>query len=117
MPYEFYKLLHVLSIFVMLISMTVLFFKDQNNKLHKMLSGIVSLLIFVAGMGLLARLNFSHGEPWPLWVKAKIGLWFLVALLIPILNKRVKIQRQCAFWALFTIIVLAAFTAIYKPFV
>lgn len=116
MPYEVYKLIHIVSIFLFISSLGALFFGNKESKLHKILSGVVSLMILVAGMGLLARLNYNHGEPWPLWVKMKIALWMLAAILLPVLNKRVTQKRGLAFSLIMIILSLAAYVAIYKPF-
>jgi hypothetical protein len=44
-----------------------------------MASGILALLVFVAGFGLKAKV--PHVEGWPLWLIGKMGCWLLLALL------------------------------------
>ena len=81
--YETYKLLHLIFITSFL---TVLGFNAQTTtgtqgKSRKMIIGLISFLIFVAGMGLIARLGFKHSQPFPLWIKLKMLNWFVINLL------------------------------------
>lgn len=117
MPYEVYRLLHLLFIFSFILFIGSYFFSDSVSKITKIGTGIVSLLIFVAGMGLIARIGVGHGEPWPNWIKAKIGIWLILAIGTPILGKRVQgdIRKKIP-WILLSLMVIAAYLAIYKPF-
>lgn len=77
--YEIYKILHLVSLFVLFTGLSVGFFGSQP-KMIKILTGIGTLFTLVAGMGLLARLGIQHGEPWPLWVWVKVIIWLLVGV-------------------------------------
>ena len=98
-----------------LASLAISFCGPKTSRVHKILSGIASLLIFVAGMGLMARLNIDHGGGWPLWIKAKMSLWLFLAIAGPVLAKRVRFARKLTFFALFSLFVLATWFAVYKP--
>ncbi len=113
--YQVYKLVHLASIFMFLSTMGASFFLNEKGKLIKILSGISSFLILVGGMGLLARLGVSHGEPFPFWVISKIGIWLGLAILAPVLAKRLKSMRHLAFLGLWLLAAVAAYFAIYKP--
>jgi hypothetical protein len=78
--------------------------------------GIASFLIFVAGMGLLARLGFKHVEAFPLWFKLKIGNWVIINLLFISLFK----IKTAEYKAVLTGVILclgwfAVWLAINKP--
>ncbi|MEC8624273.1 MAG: SirB2 family protein [Bdellovibrionota bacterium] len=113
--YQVYKLIHLASVFMFLSTMGASFFLNEKAKLIKVLAGISSFLILVGGMGLLARLGVSHGEPFPFWVASKIGIWLGLAILAPVLAKRLKTMRHLAFVGLWFLAAVAAYLAIYKP--
>ena len=86
------------------------------KKLEKILLHSSGFFIFVGGMGLLARLGVSHGEGWPLWIKAKLGLWVLLFAFFAILNKKI-IEKDFKGWPylLGVLVSAAAYFAINKP--
>ncbi|OIQ17126.1 MAG: hypothetical protein BM556_12995 [Bacteriovorax sp. MedPE-SWde] len=114
MSYEFYKVIHVFMIVLFVGSIAIQFFLENSPKSAKIISGVSSFLIFVGGMGLLARIGVSHGTGWPLWVKVKVGLWVLVAALGPILAKRLKSNRQFGYYAILVLIFSAIYVAVTK---
>ena len=114
MSYEFYKVIHVLCVVLFVGAIAAQFFSDKAPKSTKIISGVTSALIFVAGMGLLARLGFGHGESWPLWVKVKLGLWIAVSALGPILAKRLKEKRQLGYYGIIVLVFIAIYMAVNK---
>lgn len=94
--------------------MGISFMAENKPKLAKITSGIVTLTLLVAGMGLLARTY--PGQPWPVWAKAKIGIWALVAILTPVLSKRLTQNRGLAFVGMLALLTLATCLAVLKPF-
>ena len=115
MPYELYKLLHVLFVVLFIGSAAITLYADIDGKFWKILNGLVSFLIFVAGMGLLARIGVKHSEGWPLWVQGKVLVWLLAVAFAPIAAKRLRAHRDRAFTALMSLIAVAVWFAIYKP--
>ena len=116
MSYEFYKVLHVFMLVLMVTSFAPQFVSANNSnaKLFKITSGIASLLLFVAGMGLLARIGVGHGQGWPMWVKVKVGLWVAIAALGPIMIKRMKSNRLAGLGLILALIFVAIYSAITK---
>lgn len=114
-PYEFYKFLHLLSLIIFF----SLFFKLINNDFSKKtklkIQFFLSLLIFSAGMGLMARLGFRHGEAFPGWVKIKIGLLFSLNLLVWFSDHTLFKKLWKSYLLLcFCILAYAVMLAIYK---
>lgn len=117
LPQEFYRVLHIASIIFFFAGIGGSFLSTNNLKVNKIVTGIASLLIFVAGMGLiLTALGIHHGEKWPGFLHAKITIWALVSIGGPILAKRLKKGRLIAFYGILLLGVMAAYLAIYKPF-
>lgn len=116
MSYEVYKFLHVILLFTFVSGLTTSFLLENNPKIMKILTGVSSFLIFVAGMGLIARLNISHGEPWPVWIKVKIGLWLSVSVLGPVLSKRLTSHRGLGLSGCLALTFAAVYVAVFKPF-
>jgi hypothetical protein len=111
--YENYKILHLVSIFVMFTGLSVGFFGSQP-KLIKILTGVGTLFTLVAGMGLLARLGVQHGEPWPLWVWIKMIIWLLIGVGGAVVVKRFPSFGKYAYIVSLLLFVLAASSAILK---
>ncbi len=114
MSYEFYKILHYLSILTMVSMAACNFLSNDQSKLTKILTGVFSLLLLVSGMGLLARVGVSHGSGFPAWVNIKLGVWLLLAAGIPILNKRVQNKRRPVFFGLLFLVFIALYSAVTK---
>jgi uncharacterized membrane protein SirB2 len=114
-PYEVYKLLHIVLVVLFVSGAAVTLYADQPGKFWKIQTGVVSFLIFVAGMGLMARIGVSHTEGWPLWLKGKIAVWLLAAIFAPIAAKRMRGQRHLAMGVLMVLITAAVWLAIYQP--
>lgn len=110
--YQTYKMLHL---FFILSFFSSLGFAASASpwlarRSWKIAIGLVSFLILVAGMGLIARLGFKHGEGFPLWINLKFGFWFFInfcfVLLFKVKSPRLKgilaalilLGGLCAVW-------------------
>ena len=123
MSYPFYKIMHFVGIFVMLVALAATCMHaamggtKAENPFRKALGaahGVAALLILTGGFGMLARLGIVQGGL-PVWVLIKLVLWVALAaaMALPYLSR---------FWArtlLIAMPVLAAIagaTALLKPF-
>jgi hypothetical protein len=116
--YEAYKTIHLILILIFFSSMgfaineTSIFQKPKG----KILLGLVSFLIFVAGMGLVARLNMKHTEAFPQWVRFKVGLWILINILVLLMIKIKKINIRLILASLILFAgAIAIIMAVNKP--
>lgn len=116
MSYEIYHLLHLSMVILFSMMCGVLFFSSEKSKIAQIVSGISNFLILVAGMGLLARLGFSHGEPFPKWILVKIFIWLALAIIVPVGSKRLKQHATKLLSATYLLIFVAIVLVVWKPF-
>lgn len=121
MPYEFYRLLHVGGVIVVLMAVSGLAvgrllsgggeFKWRREL--GILHGIGLLVVFVAGFGLLARIGVSW--PWQHWVFIKMIIWLWIGA-VPALARQLPDKARILWWSALAAALVAAFLAGYKPF-
>lgn len=120
MPYEFYKVLHIVGILMVFLALggaalagTAGLGKDHPwRKPLALTHGLGMLIVLVGGFGLLARLKFT-GWPWPGWAVLKLVIWILLGGLL-VLAKRQQGGR-IAWWIALLLGGTAAYLAIFKP--
>jgi hypothetical protein len=77
------------------------------------LHGVMLLILFVAGFGLMARGGFSFGAPW-VWIK--LAVWLIFGLL-PLFMKRGSENIKKNLLLLYSLLlILAVYTVLFKPF-
>jgi len=111
--YELYKVIHLVSLMVMFTGLSISFYGVQVKHI-KILTGVATLFALVGGMGLLAKLGISHGEPWPLWVLIKFGIWLVVGIGGAVVAKRFSQFGRWAYFVSLLLFVLGATAAIVK---
>ena len=121
MSYQFYKVLHLAGILGLFLSLGALIMhschggekKFKGRKMMIITHGISLLVIFVAGFGLMARLNMM-GSGWPLWIYIKVGIWLALGGAVALIARKTQ-WAGGLFWTILTIGVLAAWVANFKP--
>ena len=122
MSYQFYKVLHLSSLFLLFLSLGAhaLFFalttKEENKGIYRgiIISHGVSLVVaLVAGFGLLARLGLISG--WPGWVFGKLVIWVLFGGIL-VFNKKSSLPWHTKTLVMLLLGVAASFLAVNKPF-
>lgn len=82
MPYEVYKVIHLVGLAVLFAALGGQLFAPRSpsgRAPHSIaiLHGLGVVLMLVGGFGLLARTGIQW--PWPTWVLVKVGLWVVLA--------------------------------------
>jgi uncharacterized membrane protein SirB2 len=112
MSYEFYKVTHIAFAFMFLASLTMSYSLGKAHKVSRILAMVASFLLFVAGFGLMARLQI---KTWPLWIQCKLGIWAILAVAWPILSKRTRIAGHYLIVGAVLLMSVAAWLAVTKP--
>lgn len=122
MPFEVYKLLHLIGLFLIFVSLGGLLLHVAqggtrqslgNRQLVFATHGFGLLLVLVSGFGMLAKLGIMANMPG--WVWAKIVVWILIGGVVA-LPLRVQASAK-PLWLLLPLLGgLAAWLAIFKPF-
>ncbi len=122
MSLEFYKVLHILAILVLFTAMgglamvTLRGGTDEEMKAARkplmIAHGVALLVIFVAGFGLMAKLEMM-GSSWPKWIFGKLGVWVVLGGATAL----VKRPMGNAWYLLLPIVGgIGAWLAVTKPF-
>ena len=112
--YQFYKMIHVISI--------VLFFSLYGiaanikpvKKLYTIITGVLLVTILVGWMGLVKYIGISHGGSWPLWLKLKLAIWFIIGASAHMTLKRFPHLAMKMFWFYVGLLTISSYLANYK---
>lgn len=111
MSYEFYKIIHVISILILFVSLTGYLYSSKRS--YAIGHGLAMLFILVSGFGLLARLGLVSGLP--KWVYIKLAVWFLLGGAFAFAKRKsLPAYVQVVLWL--SLGFIAVFAVITKPF-
>ncbi len=119
--YQIYKMIHLAGLALLMMGLAgVLFAFAMSSSVPpklKMLGfvshGLGMFLMLLGGFGMLARLGLVQGLPG--WIHAKLAIWVVLGGAIA-LAKRKSSWAPALVPAFMTLVVAAAYLAIYKPF-
>lgn len=113
MSYQFYKVLHVASLFLLFTSLAAIAFSAADKrKPWAALHGIATLVAFVAGFGLLAKIGAM--KAFPSWALVKIVIWLALGAMPVILRKKPGMALQLLL-ASVLLGAVGSYTAVNKP--
>jgi len=121
MPYEFYKVLHILGLILALTGLGAVALQIYINSSPKfplkravmIYHGMGTLIVFVSGFGLMARIGLAT-QSWPTWIYIKITIWLLVLGLGPTLLMRAPRAKIWSWWLIPILLSVAVSAAVYK---
>lgn len=121
MSYSVYKVIHLIGVFMVLISIgaAIIHMANGGEKQHPskkflgMTHGIGLLISLVGGFGLAARLGLVTGLPG--WIYAKLAIWLFFGGITAVIYKKPQLSKLLWF-VLIAVAGLAAYLAQYKPF-
>ncbi len=113
MPYEVYKILHILAIAAMFAALGASVINpEQDRKLVAITHGTALVIVLVSGFGMLAKIGI-HGFPG--WIIGKLVLWLLFGGLLAVARKAPG--AKLAVWTSLPLLAgVAAWLAVAKPF-
>lgn len=120
MSYLVYKWIHLVGVFMVLVSfggLVVVHSLAPANarwrRLGAITNGIGLAVVLVAGFGLMARLGL--GATFPVWLLLKLLIWLLFGALMMVVGRKPELAGGL-WWSSLILAALAAYLALYKPF-
>lgn len=121
LSYSVYKVLHLIGIFGVFTGLGALVMNaclggDKSAKATKLFKWTIYgslLIVFVAGFGLMARLNMM-GAGWPMWIYLKVTIWVALGGVVALIGRKTQ-WATGLFYAIIAMGGLAAWVANYKP--
>jgi uncharacterized membrane protein SirB2 len=110
MSVTFYSILHLLSIILFTVGVTLFYMTDKKIKTWKFHT--LLFLILFSGIGLAHKFSIPVIGS---WVTVKLSLFVIIAFLIGA-SKRAPQHKQTFFYITLSLIALAIITAITQPF-
>ena len=116
MSYEFYKILHLVSLVSLFLSLGMLLVGPKPfRKIIMSLHGTSLLLLFVSGFGLIAKLSIPLKFLSPSWFWQKTLVWIVLVGLTPLfLNKKDKPMTVKKITLTLSLLLGLAFYAIWQ---
>jgi hypothetical protein len=124
LSHSVYNVAHIVGIIMIMAALGALALHAMNggtresNRARGLIAGLHGLgafLVLLGGFGMLARIGFEHGSPFPGWLVVKIAIWLVLAGSVVVPYRRSTLARPLLL-ALPVLGGLAAFMAVYKPF-
>lgn len=107
-----YHVGHLCALMVMVLSMGGLLTATNRSKRLSMLFGISSLLVLVAGFGMLHRLHYDLSAK---WVMGKLLIWLCLSVGVPVVVRRFPHLKTPVLGVAAGLLMVAVWLAVVKP--
>ncbi len=112
MRLEMYKILHLVGLVSLVSSLSAVYLSDKKSPVANMILGLSSILMLIAGFGLIHLMGLSmHSH----WIAGKMAIWAVIAIGAPIVAKRKPELKKPFFAVMMVLVVVAVGLAILKP--
>lgn len=121
MTYEFYKVLHLTGVFIVLMTLSaaLVHAAGGGTKANLPMRGVIAgghgvglLLALVGGFGLLARLELAAAIPGWAWVK--LVIWLVLGAALTVAFRKPQLAKRTYFLVIL-LAIAATYFARYKP--
>ncbi len=116
LTYQTYKILHFAGLVMVLVSLGALIVPASGKLSKRFLAithGLGMLLLFVAGFGMMAKLQIHW--PVPTWITLKIGIWLALGAFMGLIPRLRAKNPTALFWGIILLSISAAYLALNKP--
>ncbi|NDD66679.1 hypothetical protein EBZ35_03390 [bacterium] len=107
-----YHVGHLCALMVMVLSMGGVLTATQRSKRLSMIMGLSSLVVLVAGFGMLHRLHYDLSAK---WVIGKLLIWLCLSVGVPVVARRFPSLRIPALGVVAGLLMVAVWLAVVKP--
>lgn len=111
-----YQILHIVGIAMIfmgygaLLARSMIKSEDTSvRKLGSITSGIGLALVLIAGLGMIARLDYSHSAP---WLIVKLLVWLALGGVVSLINRKPEFAKAL-WWGILGLGLLAAIMVYY----
>jgi uncharacterized membrane protein len=112
MSADYYYVIHFFALVLLVSGVTQSLLGSERNKMGAVLTGVSTLLVAVAGFGLIAKLGYSISS---FWILSKLLIWFLIGFGAPMVAKRLPHLKRSAYFVFLALIGIAVVLAVFKP--
>ncbi|MDX9730947.1 MAG: hypothetical protein RBT63_04165 [Bdellovibrionales bacterium] len=113
MSYEFYKILHLTALITLFTSLgAIALVAKEKRKPFMILHGVSTLVMLVAGFGLLARIGMA--KEFGTWVWLKLIIWLALGAMPVVLRKKPNLTLPVLLFSI-ALGAAAGSMALFKP--
>ena len=109
MQHEVFRLLHWTSIILFLTLSSIVLWYGGRSKLLSISIGIFTVTILISGLLLAYENHLAFWGTWTWWLKQKIAIWLFLAILVPVISRRIPKLGKVAY-----IVMIASTVFIFK---
>ncbi len=111
MQADYYHVIHFFALVLLVSGVTQSLLSPERSRMGSVLTGISTVLVAVAGFGLVAKLGYSLSS---FWILSKLLIWVLIGVGVPLVAKRFPRLKRSAYFVFLAAIGVAIVLAVFK---